>query len=245
MRVIGCNAHDESSGHQEQEADDERTALADLVRGPSNDNGEDRSRDVDWYRHELRRARCIAQGPDDRGEEQTNAVERANNLERFISDGSLETTCVEEEETYTPVDEEVNPDLPVGKRLPDILPFELLGLSNSSATLGLDLTLILQTVDHKRSLLLGQECRCLGKVMQHPKGQGGNDDGENAFEDENPAPSFITTNTVHLADTEGQQATERTSNGGGGEEQRLSELNLLANVPVHTEVIRALNCHTR
>lgn len=88
--------------------------------------------------------------------------------------------------THTPVDEDVDPDLPVEERILDVLPFELVSLGNLRPVRVVALALVLETVDDKRPLLLGEEGRRLGKVVQREERNNSDDDGSDPF---TPTPS--------------------------------------------------------
>lgn len=77
-------AHGEPDDHDAEEADDEGAAPAEAVRQPREDDGEDGGRDVDGHRQQLRRAGGVAQVLDDGGEEETDPVEGADDLQRWI-----------------------------------------------------------------------------------------------------------------------------------------------------------------
>lgn len=53
---------------------------------------------------------------------------------------------------------------------------------------------------------------------------------------EDPTPTGQAPNTVHLADTIGEETAEGAGDGSGREEHRLSELDLLSTIP-HREII--------
>jgi hypothetical protein len=70
--------------------------------------------------------------------------------------------------TYPPVHKDIDPDLHVFKSGPDVLPVELVGLSDLDAALifGFRVALVLQPEDNKGSFFLSQESRRLGEVME-------------------------------------------------------------------------------
>jgi hypothetical protein len=84
-------------------------------------------------------------------------------------------------DTYTPVDKDVYPDLPVEERILDVLPLELVGLGNLRLVRVVALTLVLEAVDDKRPLLLGEEVGRLGEVVQREERNDSDDDGRDAF----------------------------------------------------------------
>lgn len=145
--------------------------------------------------------------------------------------------------TYSPVHEKVKPDLPVLESLPHKPPLEVLSLCNLHRPLvGLRgrLPLILEAIDDKLALLLGQEACRLGEVVQEEEGGGRDDHGDNSLEDEDPAPALETANAVHLGDAESEEPAECTGNGSGREEHGLAELNFVAAIP-HGQVVLGLS----
>lgn len=110
--------------------------------------------------------------------------------------------------TYAPVDKDVDPNLPVLESTPDILPPKLIRLRNLRVTTlllarSLSLTLILESVHNKGALLLGQKLCGLGEIVESPKGPDGDNYGDDALEDKDPAPAFEAADTVHLGDRKG------------------------------------------
>lgn len=140
--------------------------------------------------------------------------------------------------TYTPVNKDVDPDLPVLKRRPDILPLELIGLRNTGLTLSRSflLALILESEHDESALFFGQEACGLGEIVECPEGKDGNKNSNDSLDDEDPAPSFEAANTVHLCDAKGQKTAECTSDGSCREEEGLSELDFVTTIP-HCEVV--------
>lgn len=137
--------------------------------------------------------------------------------------------------TYAPVHKDVDPNLPIGERLTDILPLEFFCLCNQLPTL----TLVFQPIHDECPLLLGQEFRCLRKVMQQPEARERNEDRDNALQNEDPPPTLEVAHAVHLADTEREEAREGAGDRGSGEEHGLAELDLVATVP-HSQVVYAM-----
>lgn len=80
--------------------------------------------------------------------------------------------------TYSPVDKNVDPDLPVFKGRPDVFPLKVFALRNLDAVfvLRVYLALVLESENYKSSLLLSQEGRRLGEIVEEPKGPDRDDD---------------------------------------------------------------------
>lgn len=107
--------------------------------------------------------------------------------------------------TYTPVNKDVDPNLPVQERIPHILQLELLRLRHAHLVRPIRRlpALILQPVNDKRSLLLGQKGGRLGKVVEQEERRDRDEHGEDALEDEDPPPALKPADAVHLGDCKG------------------------------------------
>lgn len=156
------NSHCESHQHHAHESNHKRAPFADSIGAKGNNDGQYRSSDVNRDRHELRFRFGIVQALDNRRQEQADSVEWTDNLRPRVSCPQQKQR--DERRSYTPVHEDIHPNLPVLERLPDILPFKLLGLLHlrSSLPLGIatghhGLALILEAMNHKRLLILGQK----------------------------------------------------------------------------------------
>ena len=93
-----------------------------------------------------------------------------------------------------------HPDLPVKESVFNELVLECLGAA---------VVVESQSCLHKVLLLGGQKFGSVGVVKQHPEGRGSDDDCGDTFEDEDPLPSMVTSNTVHLIDQSCEQTSER------------------------------------
>jgi hypothetical protein len=98
------------------------------------------------------------------------------------------------------------------------------------------LTLVFKPEDNKGALLLREERRRLGEVVEGKEGQDSHDDRRDALEDEDPAPPLQPAGAIHLGDGKRQQAAEGAGHGGGGEEEGLAQLDLVPAVP-HRQVV--------
>ena len=137
--------------------------------------------------------------------------------------------------THSPINKDVDPNLPVFEGVPDISPFELIGLGNTR----LALALILESEDDESSLLLSQKACRLGEVIKSPEGEDSDQNSDNTLKNEDPAPHFESTDTVHLSNGECKKTAEGTGDGSGGKEKGLSELDLMSAVP-HCKVILSI-----
>src|ERR1700742_1475548 len=102
--------------------------------------------------------------------------------------------------TYTPIDKNVNPYLPIEERLPDIFPLKLLGLCCLQSTFFLChyLSLIFQSEDNECSLFFCQELGSLWKIMQAKECQYGHKYRCYSFQDEDPSPTCEAANAIHF-----------------------------------------------
>lgn len=83
----GGNAHGEAQHHDHEESKNERAPLADSIRYPGEDDGEDGGDDVDGDGEELGRARDVSEVLDNGRQEQADAVEGADNLQPPLASG--------------------------------------------------------------------------------------------------------------------------------------------------------------
>src|SRR5947209_5239200 len=82
-----------------------------------------------------------------------------------------------DESAYTPVHENVDPDLPVQEGINDVSPLEAIGLRNLGAVVGLlTVALVLEPVNNKGSFFLGQESRRVRVVVDGEESNAGDDD---------------------------------------------------------------------
>ena len=152
--------------------------------------------------------------------------------------------------THSPIDKDVDPNLPVLESLYDVLPREPFCLRDlrpshtTSTALGVGtlrperLSLVFETENNKVTLLLGEEPGSLGEVVEQPERGDSDEDGDDTLEDEDPSPTLKATDAVHLGDTESKKTAESAGNGGGGEEHGLAKLDLVSAVP-HGKVVLA------
>jgi hypothetical protein len=70
----------------------------------------------------------------------------------------------------------------------------------------------------------------------HPEADDRNHDGEESFEDEDPGPARLSTDTVHVHDSSGQQATKGSGESCGTEEDGCSDTEFGSFVPT-TQVV--------
>lgn len=76
----------------------------------------------------------------------------------------------------------------------------------------------------------------LGEVRQQEVEKEADENREAAFYDEDPAPALVTSQSVHLADRGGKQATKSTGESSAVKEEGVSSLGLVAAVPHANEV---------
>lgn len=66
----------------------------------------------------------------------------------------------------------------------------------------------LQPVVNSEAVFLGQERGLIGKVMHHPDGDYPDDNGHEAFQDEDPGPASLASNAMHLSDGGGEKTSK-------------------------------------
>lgn len=93
-----------------------------------------------------------------------------------------------------------------------------------------------EAADQQLSLVLFQELGRLRPVRDEPVAADGDDDGEDAFEDEDPSPPAVPGDPVHVCNGIGQQPAEGTRNDRSREEQIEAPLQLVSTV-VHAEQV--------
>ena len=95
---------------------------------------------------------------------------------------------------------------------------------------------------HVGALVFGEPFRLLREIGQQEEEEAGYDDGQESLQDKNPAPSFVSTHAVHLADRGGEKAAECPGKGRRREEEGVSLLRFVAAVP-HTDEIEGTREH--
>jgi len=202
------NEYTESSeGNEQREDDKEETVFGEIGEG-GNEHGEDKGGGPWWDGEELSSDCAVAEGPDDGGGEVGIGVGRDDESE--IHESTSDDTEVLEDGA------DVLEGGPDGEtRVTDVL---------------------LQTSLDESLLILRQPFDGLGEVSNEPPHDKCNDAGKGTLEDENPSPSRVVGNAVHLADAGGEQTTESTSQRSGGKEEGVSLLDLITFVPHGNEV---------
>ncbi|CCC11857.1 unnamed protein product [Sordaria macrospora k-hell] len=121
----------------------------------------------------------------------------------------------------------MDPDLPVLEGSLEVLDVELIGKGR---------TIELETVGDLLTLRRLEKLGGLRVVVHGEVGDDGNDESQDTLQDEEPAPSIVATNTLHLQDTTSQKTTESTGGGSSGEENGHAETALVTPVP-HCDVV--------
>lgn len=96
--MTGLNLHGKANHHHEKEEDDEGASLSDPVRYVRHNHGKNGRYNINWNRHQLRRARLVAKVVDNTGQEEADSVERAHNLANLLASKPSPSTTV----TLTP-----------------------------------------------------------------------------------------------------------------------------------------------
>ena len=89
----------------------------------------------------------------------------------------------------------------------------------------------LEALLDKLLLPCAKELRVFGEVRDDEEERDGHDAGEQALDDEDPAPRLVAAQAGHVAQSGGEQAAEGASEGGGGEEKAETLLGLVTLVP--------------
>ncbi len=110
-------------------------------------------------------------------------------------------------------DKHVHPDFPVFDSIPEVFHVELVGKGAS---------VMLKASGHFLPFVRSKELCSRRVVIHNPERQNGHAEGYEAFENEDPSPAALPTDSVHLGDTTSQEAAKSTSCGGCGEEDSLA-----------------------
>lgn len=130
------------------------------------------------------------------------------------------------------VDDGVEPGLPILDGGPEILHFEFL-------MLGGGLLIGFQAAEDPLPVLFREEGSLVGKVENHPEADDSDQDRRQSLQDEDPGPSPLAANAIHLSNCRGEQATKGARHGCGGEEDGSADTELGSFVPTTQIVIDA------
>ena len=148
---------------------------------------------------------------DDAGQEQAEGVERG--IAAHVYDG-------------------VEPGLPILDGGPEIRHAELL-------VLGGRLLIGFQAADDPLSIGLGEEGGLVREIEDHPEAGDPHQDRRQPFQDENPGPSPLAANAIHLSNRSGEQATERARHRCSREEDGGTDAELGSFIPAAQIVVDA------
>ena len=205
------NEHREPGHAEERDEDVAQPALARAVGDVADCDGQHRGGGVGGHREELCGGGFVAQACDDGGEEEGEGVEGAVGAH---------------------VDEGVEPGLPVADRGPEVGHAEIF-------VFGGGLLVGFQAAEHAPSVFGGEEVRFVGEVVDHPEGGEPDEDGGEAFENEDPGPAFFAADAFHEADGGGEEAAEGAGDGSRGEEDGGADAEFGALVPAGEVVVYA------
>ena len=90
---------------------------------------------------------------------------------------------------------------------------------------------------HPSSLVLGQPCRLIGKIRDEEKCSEADENGQDAFKDENPSPITVAADTVHFGDRTREEAAKRTGDQNRAPIKGEPLLGFLTLVPETDEVV--------
>jgi hypothetical protein len=203
VHVLAGEQHGKANASDE--GDDHVAVAAPLgaVGHPAGDDGHGGGDGVWGNGQELSLGTLVSHAEQDGGQKQREAVQRAQAAH---------------------VDDGVSPRLPVHERRVDV---SAVNLANGGAGLA-----IRAETTHGAQLLVGREETCgVGEVKHHPPAEDTDDDGHEPFDYEDPTPSFIARDAVHLGNGGGEESSKRASKCSGGEEESSTETKFLALVP--------------
>ena len=170
--ALGSQEHGETGDTQEGDADIAEAALAGLVGDVTDGDGQDGGGGVGWHREELGPRGRVAQIADDGRQEEREGVQRP--VGAHVDDGR-------------------QPGLPVLDGGPEVGQLELL-------VLGAGLLVHLESADDTGPVDVREEAGLVREVVYHPEGNESDDDGQEAFEDEDPSPAALAPDATHQAD---------------------------------------------
>jgi hypothetical protein len=205
------NQHSKSCNPQEANRNIAQPSLPCPVRCKSNNDRQYGGNRVWWHAQQLRFRRRITQFPDDGRHEQRKRIQ-----------GTITTH----------VDNHARIGLPVLHRRPEISHLEVF-------VLGTALLILLQPANHPAPVIDRQKLGFIGEVLHHPEGDDADEDGSNAFQDENPCPTWLAAYTIHSGDGSSEETAKGSSHGGGGEEDCSSHAEFGALVPAGEIIVDA------
>lgn len=88
-----------------------------------------------------------------------------------------------------------------------------------------------QLSTHVCALFLIQPLNILGEISNEEEQDDRDHTGQNALDNEHPAPATVAAHAIHLCDSTGKQTTEGAGQGGGAKEETETLLSLRARVP--------------
>ena len=189
-RAFGAEEHGKPDDAEQGDANVTETTFPGPVGDVADADGQTRGRRVRRDREQLRPRVRVPEIADDGGEEEGEGVQGP--VGAHVDDGG-------------------QPGLPVLDRGPEVRHLELLVLRAR-------LLIPFQAADDAGPVDIGQEARLIREVVDHPEGSEADDDGQEAFEDEDPGPPSLAADTPHLPDRARQKPTEGARHGRGGEE---------------------------
>lgn len=208
--VVDVEKCSESSQSNTDWDDRERQSVAELIGEPGNDHGQGEGAHPRWHRTELSL--------------NWRVTETGKNgwCEEGVSVGW---------DDEAEVHEAAQPDLVVLEAACDVATGDLAldgGVALVDAETGGDVG----------ALLLSKPLCVLRESWQEEEECECDEAGEETLEDENPSPSSVTIDVVHLSDGGSQKTAESTGERGGGEEEGISFLCFLALIP-HANKVEA------
>lgn len=209
VHIVGGEKHGETDAADERDDHVAVTTPLGAVGNETDDNSHGGGNGVGRNGHELGLGAGVAHTEKNGGKEEGEAVQRAKAAH---------------------VDDSVAPGLPVLERSVNVAAVDV-------ANGGTGLTVSAETTESAELLISGEEGGGVGEVEGHPPAHETDTDGHETLDDENPAPSRVATDSVHVGDGSGEKTTEGTSKRGSGEKHGGTETEFLALVPAREVVV--------
>lgn len=84
---------------------------------------------------------------------------------------------------------------------------------------------------HPRLLLGAEKARSVGEIVEQEESHKGDGNGQEAFQNENPTPPFLTCDSIHFHNCVCQQARKGACDASRAEEETLAEGEFFGAVP--------------
>ena len=177
---------------------------------PRDGDGDNGCEAVRWNGEELCLVGAVAEGDDDCG---LGDVSRGQPWIRYTNQEERKSV---QRQTHGMVCEAIKPDLGVFQGDGNILPCE--------AFMRRGIIVECEAFCKHVLLISGQEGACFWVVRDEEVRRTSDQNGRDSLENENPFPAIKASNALHVSNSPCENTTERSGEGGSGEEERDSEL---------------------